>query len=242
MLVPLSAGDLHHAVSVLRVRDGEQIDVVAPSGAVWRVTVAGASQAGLTAYAEELPRDPALVGAPQVTLVFGVSKGAKNDEIVQGAVEVGISRLIPVLMARSIVRFDAEKRAERGDRWRRVALSAAKQSKRMSVPGVDDPAPLADVLEELREHDVVLVAWEDAEHAGQGVRQALKVAGPLMSGARIAVVTGPEGGLAAEEIEALTGIGGRVVTLGDTILRAETAAVVLGALAVHELGGLGNLR
>ncbi len=184
--------------------------------------------------------DPTTAAAPKVTLVFGVSKGSKNDDIVEDAVEVGVADMVPVLTARSIVKFDAEKRIERGERWRRVALAAAKQSKRGSVPHVSDPAPLTDTLVLLADYDAVLVAWEEAPVTGAGVRDALAAAGPLREGARVAIVAGPEGGLAPEEIAALERIGGVVVTLGTTILRSDTAAVVFSALVVHELGGLGN--
>lgn len=241
ILLPLAEADLHHAVSVLRVRAGEEIDVVAPGGRVWRVIVDTATRDALTAVVAEELREPDLA-APRVTLVFGVSKGSKNDEIVEGAVEVGAWDIVPVLTARSVVRFDSKKRADRGERWRRVALTAAKQSKRGSVPHVSDPARLNDVLPLLGGHEVVLVAWEDADAQGSGVRAALAAAGEISADARVAVVVGPEGGLAPEEVEALSKIGGRTVTLGRTILRAETAAVVATALVIHEVGGMGNAR
>lgn len=240
VVVPLSLHDLHHAVAVLRVRTGEELDVVAPSGRVWRVGVVAATPDGLTARAAVELLDPTTAAAPKVTLVFGVSKGSKNDDIVEDAVEVGVADMVPVLTARSIVKFDAEKRVERGERWRRVALAAAKQSKRGSVPHVSDPAPLSDTLVLLADYDAVLVAWEEAPVTGAGVRDALAAAGPLGEGARVAIVAGPEGGLAPEEVAALERIGGVVVTLGTTILRSDTAAVVFSALVVHELGGLGN--
>ena len=242
ILLPLSPSDLHHAVSVLRIREGEEIDLVAPSGRVWRVAVASASQDGLAGRVAGELVDPVASDAPQVTLAFGVSKGARNDDIVEGAVEVGVAGLLPVLTARSIVRFDAEKRVERGERWRRVALAAAKQSKRLSVPEVGAPVAFSDALPVLSGYDLVLVAWEEAAASGTGIREAIAAAGPLPPKARVAVVVGPEGGLGVEEVTLLEGIGAVVVTLGTTILRVETAAVVATALVLHELGGLGNAR
>ena len=238
--LPLSASDLHHAAAVLRVRPSEEIDVVEPGGRVWRVRVEHASsQAILATIAEEVTLGPD-ARHPYVTLVFGVSKGSKNDDIVEGGTEVGVSEFLPVLTARSIVKLDGERRAERGERWRRVALAAAKQSKRESVPKVSGPGDLADALVRLAAYDLVLVAWEEAAAVGRGVREAIAAARPLRAGAYVAVVVGPEGGLTAEEVSALERVGGVTVTLGVTILRAETAAVVAAALVSHELGGLGN--
>lgn len=240
--VPLRSADLHHAVGVLRVRSGEEIDVVAPGGRVWRVVVTAAGPEALAGRIAEELLESAGSDAPQVTLVFGVSKGAKNDDIVEGAVEVGVAKLMPALTARSIVRYDAEKRVERGDRWRRVALAAAKQAKRSAVPEVSDPVALDDAVALLAGYDLVVVAWEEAAAEGDGIRAAIEAAGPMPLAARVAVVVGPEGGLASEEVLALERAGAVVVTLGASILRAETAAVVSAALVLHELGGLGNSR
>ena len=237
--LPLSESDVHHAVAVLRIRVGEEIDVVEPAGRVWRVRIEDASAMALVATVAELIPEGAPGSNPHVTLVFGVSKRGKNDIVVEGATEVGISAFLPVLTARSIVKLDIEKSRERGERWRRVALAAAKQSKRATVPEVHDPASFAAVVPLLADYDMVLVAWEEATPQGRGVKAAIASAA-LEPGARVALVVGPEGGLTADEVAALDGIGGVVVTLGETLLRTETAAVVAGALVLHELGGLGN--
>jgi len=248
-VLPLSVGDLHHAGSVLRVRSGEEIDVVEPSGRVVRVTVEAVRADELLAHgATEIHLDS--TPHPRLTLAFGVSKGSKNDEIVEGAVEVGVTELLPIITARCVVKLDAEKRQQRVERWSRVALAAAKQSKRSTVPHVDAVCAIHDALPLLAAHDVVLVAWEEADAACSGLRSVIAraMADANLAEAtesrpvRVALVVGPEGGLTAEEVGALGAIGARTVTLGTTILRAETAAVVASALAIHELGGLGNSR
>jgi len=233
---PLSAEDLRHALRALRLRVAEEIDVVEPGGSVWRVRVAAAGEDSLSVELLEALESRT---EPDVTLVFGVLKGGKNDDVIEGAVEVGAAGLQPVLFERSIVRLDAEKRAERGERWRRVAQAAAKQSKRAAIPTVADPIPGTRLRELLGGFDAVLVAWEDA--AGEGVSARLGGL-RLPADARVAIVVGPEGGLSAEEVTALELAGALSCTLGATILRAETAGVVATALVVHELGGLGNRR
>lgn len=239
VILPLSAVDVRHAVAVLRVSPGEEIDVVEPSGRVWRVRVEDVTgEAVLARIAEEIAQP--VTGRQHVTLVFGVSKGGRNDDIVEGVTELGIAEFLPVITSRTVVKLGAEKKAERGSRWRRIALAAAKQSKRSTVPEVCDPVTLDEVLPRLAGYDLVIVAWEDAAAGTQGIRAAVAAAMPLDAAARVAVVIGPEGGLTEHEVAALVRVGGVVVTMGETILRVETAAVVAGALVAHELGALGN--
>ncbi len=238
--LPLTSADVRHATRSLRVRPGEQIDVVTPSGIVWRVeVVAGDDDSVVEARLLEAGIPAPGSGRAHVTLVFGVSKGSKNDEIIEGAVEVGVERILPALTERSIVRYSAEKRAERAERWSRVAAAAAKQSKRTTVPAVASPVELAALLGELAGYDRVLVAWEDAGADSPGLRAALGGLRDTGTG-RVALIVGPEGGLSEREVRSLAGLGARVVSLGETILRAETAAVVASALVMYELGGLGN--
>ena len=159
------------------------------------------------------------------------------DAIVRQAVEVGAEEIVPVLTARSVVQLDARKSAQRAERWRRVALAAAKQSKRTVVPPVSDPVRLRDVLALLSAFDGAVVLWE--ESGGVGVADAVRHCATSPD-ARIALLVGPEGGLSADEVAALESIGATSASLGPTILRTETAAIVGLALAIGALGGLGG--
>ncbi len=235
--LPLSTADLHHAATVLRMRAGAPIVVVEPAGAAWSARVVSADQHGL--IADGFSRLPD-VGTPAVTLVQGVAKGDKVDLVIEKATELGVAAVAPVLTERSVVRLTSEKAAARGERWRRVAMAAAKQSQRVTVPEVSDPAPIAGAADALvAGHDVVLVAWEGAVHTGPGIGEALDEAGATAS-SRVAVVVGPEGGLTAEEVYSLERAGARAVTLGATVLRAETAGIAAAALVLYELGALGG--
>jgi len=231
VLMPFSAADVHHAVDVLRVREGEEIDAVEPSGRVWRVRVTHADKDAVRA---EVLRELSAAEAelPRVTLVMGVAKGEKMDAIVRQATELGVERVIPVLSERSVVKLLPARAAEKTERWRRVAHAAAKQAKRASVPDVSVAAPLGDVLAELASYDGVIVAWE--ESSGAHVARVARAWAGTPS-ARVAVVVGPEGGLSASEVAGLEAIGARVATLGPTILRAETAAVAAIAVVMSAM-------
>jgi len=233
-LLPLAAADVHHAAKVLRLRVGESIDVVAPDGRVWSVVVTEAGTAGV--FGDVVAEVPT-ARLPRVTLFQGVAKGDKMDDIVRQAVEVGAEAIVPVVTARSVVQLDVRKSAQRAERWQRVALAAAKQAKRTSVPQVSAPVPLRDVIAELTAFDGAVVLWEECD--GPGIVSAVRRCATSPD-ARIALIVGPEGGFAAEEVEALVSLGATPATLGPTILRTETAAIVALALAIAAMGGLGG--
>ncbi len=168
--LPLAASDLHHAVRVLRIRAGEHVEVVEPGGGAFELEVVSASDSGVVATLLG-PIASAGHRLPRVTLFQGVAKGEKMDAIVRQAVEVGAEEIVGVMTSRSVVRLDDAKRASRGERWRRIAKSAAEQAKRSRVPNVPDPLAFADALELLAGYDRVVVLWE--EHRGAGIAEAL---------------------------------------------------------------------
>jgi 16S rRNA (uracil1498-N3)-methyltransferase len=231
----LTGPDLHHLRDVLRLQPGEEVAVADGAGgqAVARIVAVTAQEAVL-----EVVRllEPARL--PAVTLVQGLSRGPKMDLVVEKATEIGVSRIVPVAMRRSVVRLDGADATKRAERWRRIAEAAAKQSQRAAVPAVDEPLPFEALPGVLEAFDVVLVPWEDAAGA-PGIGDALREAG-ANAGSAVAVVVGPEGGMEAGEVESLALAGAVTVSLGSTILRTETAALVAVALAAYELGGLGG--
>ena len=143
-------------------------------------------------------------------LALAVLKGPAMDTAVRMATEAGATAIWTVLAHRSVATGD------RSDRWSRVVVSAAKQCGRVSIPDVRAPRPLADVLEDLKEHRVV-IAHPTATEA------------PATSGPR-AVLVGPEGGWTDAEVKQVLASGARAVSLGPYVLRADTAAAVGVAL------------
>ena len=232
--LPLTAADVHHARDVARLGVDEQIAVVEPDRSAWVVRITALGDVIEALPIGELPA-PA---EPHVTLVQGLAKGDKLDLIVEKTIELGIEAVVPVAFERSIVRLDDDRAAKRGERLRRVAAAAAKQAQRTYVPAISDPQPTSTLLRVLADFDVVLVAWEDADGA-PGIRQALSSAGATVD-SRVAIVVGPEGGLSEPEVAALTGAGAHIVSLGQFVLRTETAGIVAAALTIYELGGLGG--
>jgi 16S rRNA (uracil1498-N3)-methyltransferase len=158
---------------------------------------------------------------------------------IQKATELGVDEIWPVVAERCVVRLDEERAGRRTERWRRIAEEAAKQSQRSDVPRVREMMTMEGLAEEAGRFDVVLVPWEEASPAAFGIGAALDAAGATADSS-VLLLIGPEGGLSEGEVAEMEAVGGTVVTMGGTVLRTETAAIVAVALAEYELGALGG--
>ncbi len=200
--------DRHHLDRVLRLRPGQVVTVSDGAGA-WRAC-AWAGSGRLDPTGEVVRPAPP---APALTVGFALTKGERPEWVVQKLTELGVDRLIPLVAARSVVRPGDEAVGRRLERWERVAREAAMQSRRTTLPRLEAPAPVPEVVAEL----------------GRGVALA-EPGGDAPSLDRPAVLIGPEGGWSSDELA----LGVPLVDLGPGVLRAETAAVaaavVLGAL------------
>ena len=139
------------------------------------------------------------------------------------------------------MKLDAKKAKSKLARWQAIAHSAAMQSGRMVEPRVHEPHTVKQAVQLLREFDCVLVCWEECPST-KTIAAALEQAfgNASVDKPRIAVVVGPEGGLSADEVEALTASENAwPVTLGPSILRTETAGIVAPALVLYACGGMG---
>jgi 16S rRNA (uracil1498-N3)-methyltransferase len=236
MVLPMSDTDLHHLSRVLRLVPGDRIVVVDPEGAEAEATLVEVSATIARADVDEPTHRPA---RPLVVLALAVSRRERMELAIQKATELGVSEVWPILTERCVVKLDTDRTGKRGERWRRIAEEAAKQSQRSDVPLVREPLTIGELVAEAGRFGIVLVPWEEADSGGLGIGAALQEAGATAE-TSVIVVIGPEGGLAEPEVAALEAAGGVVVTLGDTVLRTETAAIVVVALLEYELGALGG--
>jgi 16S rRNA (uracil1498-N3)-methyltransferase len=167
---------------------------------------------------------------PAVTLFQAVAKGDRMDDVVTKAVEIGVDAIVPFVAERTVVRWDAARRRKAHERWTAVARSAAKQcrSARLTTIGEvhDGPGRAFEYGED------VIVLHEGASAA---LRDALSGRRPEA----IVVVVGPEGGLTPAESAALDAGGAAIVSLGDRILRTETAGLVAVTIVRYVYGSLG---
>ena len=205
-VLPLADAEARHATAVRRLGQGEAVTLLDPAGR----TAGARLSRGEAGWAVRLTEAPA--GPPsraRLTVYAAVPKGARADWMAEKLCELGVARWVPLLTRRSTVNPGANKVA----RWRRLAAEAAKQSG--SPPTlVDDPTPLAEALAGCRS-PTVLTTERDA---------------PPLAAAESAWV-GPEGGWDGVELAAFDEAGARYATLGDSVLRVETAAIVAAAVA-----------
>jgi 16S rRNA (uracil1498-N3)-methyltransferase len=227
--ITVTGAEHHHLARVLRARPGDAITLFDGAGGerearVVRVGRAETELAARPAGPDASPNAPR-AGAPLV-LLTAVPRGGRMDFLVQKCSELGVSRIVPIIAVRSVVRPEPGRRA----RWEKIAREAARQCGRADVPVVEAPATLAAALAApaLPERRLVL----SLSPAGRSLRALLP------EPAATALLVGPEGGLAAGENEAAAAAGFVPVSLGSRILRVETAAIVAVALAEEAFGAL----
>ena len=218
-------GDDHkHIAFSLRMRKGDEIVIC--SGGV-----------DYTAKISEITKDRTcaeIVGKARnlsepdtsVTLFFGALKGDKNDYIVQKCTELGVKKLVPFVSAYSSV----TKENIKTERLNKIALEASKQSGRGCVPEVCETIKFNDLLDLLSDYDLVVFPYEHEEQ--------LALSEFLSSSKRgkTAIVIGSEGGFSSSEAEKIREIAGASVTLGERILRADTACVAVLSVLMYALG------
>lgn len=213
----------HHMAVVLRLQPGERCVFFDGSQVDRVVELQRVSPQEVTGRVIESRPGPRLGIA--LTLVQGIPKGVKMDDVVRMGTELGVAEFIPVRTRRTV----AEAR-QRAPRWRRIAVEAAKQSRRGDVPHVHEAVPFSAALDAVQGYDLILVLWEgEQQHT---IARALAAAG---TPGRVAVIVGPEGGLDIAEVEEATRRGAKPVSLGPLILRTETAGVVAMSMILYEL-------
>lgn len=228
----ITGGDVNHIRNVLRMKPGEQIIVSDGRGTnrLCELTEIGERQV----RARILPDRIADTELPvKVTLFQGLPKGDKMELIIQKCVELGVSRIVPLVCSRCVVRLDRKKEEARRRRWSVISESAAKQSGRAVVPEIACVAGFEEAMKCLGEYDLALIPYEDSEHlpGAGGMRLTRTLLSGLLPGQSCAVFIGPEGGFSAGEIELAVSCGAWPVTLGKRILRTETAGLfVLSAI------------
>ena len=167
----------------------------------------------------------------EVTLFAALTKGDKMESVIQKSVELGVHRIVPVLTSRCIARPDAKAADNKRQRYQKIAEQAAMQSQRGIIPDVEELTELKAAAGMLGEFQRAVMFYEGG---GIPLRSAIKP-----DDRSIAIFTGPEGGYEESEVELLTASGAVIATLGQRILRAETAPLAaLSAIMFHT----GNLE
>lgn len=221
----LTGEQAEHLARVLRAEPGQVYDLVA-NGFLHRAEITEVREAGRAGshevhfiLHEELESDAAL----PVHLLLAVFRFDPMEWAIEKATELGVARITPIL-ARRTDKHLAHAAGKRAERWRRIALESAKQSRRTDIPEIADPIPLAKALETETAPTRILLSETEQDRT---LAEALRSATP---DGELALAIGPEGGWTPEEMALFSTHAWNHVTLGPRILRAETAAI--SALAI----------
>ena len=225
--------DAHHISRVLRMQVGDSIVVVAPDGSagIAKINSISVDKVVLDLQKKIVEDKEAPVS---VYLAQGLPKSDKMDYIIQNAVELGVKGIYPMVAEHSVVQYDQAKQDKRLERWRKIAVEAAKQCGRAIIPIVNPIANLTTILAGIDADTVILMLYE-----GQ-TRQGLKEALAMHKASKYLLLVGPEGGFSNKEVALCQSHGACTVTLGPRILRTETAALAGVAIVMYEYGDLGG--
>jgi 16S rRNA (uracil1498-N3)-methyltransferase len=224
----LTGDDGRHAAVVRRIRLGETIMVGDGRGRGVRGEVREVGRDNLVLEVTEQLAEPEQRRA--VVAVQALAKGDRSELAVEMLTETGVTEIIPWSAARSIVRWSGERGERSVARWQSTAREAAKQSRRLRVARVSEPMSTAQVVRRMATVDRTLVLHEGAEQWLGDLE--------LPDPATFAIVIGPEGGIAPEELDAFVAAGAELVRISDGVLRTSTA----GAVAVALLRASGGCR
>jgi 16S rRNA (uracil1498-N3)-methyltransferase len=216
--VRLPEDEAHHLARVLRLGVAARVAIFDGRGGEWEGRVATLDRTGVT-VALDRPVDPVAEPGVRLTLAVGLLKGAQMDAIVADATALGVRAIVPIASAHVSLPPRAWKSGGARERWRRVAVAAAKQCGRAVVPDIRPVAAFDEVLAAAGD-ELIVMALEPAA----GDLPALGMASP--PAAAFALV-GPEGGWAAGEIARAAARGAHGIRLGPRRLRADTAPTVL---------------
>lgn len=229
--VAFDAAAAHHLGRVLRAAVGDVVQAVDAAGVLLSVRLTGI--AARRAEGLVVGRAPLATESPlSLTLAQAIPKGDKMEAIIRMTTELGVTRVIPLLTARTVVRLEPARWGSRLARWQRVAREAAQQSGRAAVPAIETPRELAAWRRDAEADGLLICFWEEES---RGLESRLP-AGPCR---RATVVVGPEGGFTADEVGGLRDAGALVASLGPRLLRTETAGAVAVALLQARYGDLG---
>lgn len=222
----ISGSDYNHIINVLRMNLGDEF-LVSCDGKSDLCYIESLENETVSAkIIEENYRNTEL--NTKIYLFQGLPKSDKIELIIQKCVELGVEGIIPVEMNRCVVKLEEKKKASKQARWQAIAESAAKQSKRNSIPEVFEIMSYNNAVSMAKKLDLFLVPYENKDGMLSTI-QALKELNKCKS---IGIFIGPEGGFEQNEIDKAIENGGKTISLGKRILRTETAAITSVALCM----------
>lgn len=219
----LKDADYHHIKNVMRMKKGELVRVAYDEN-VYLCEISDMEKSVRLSVLEKLP---AVNGLSNVTVCFALIKEQHLDYLLQKSTEAGATSFIPLVTKRTVVKVDEKKVSNKLQRWQKICKEAAEQAYRTSVPVVQAISDLKKII--TTDYDVKLLC-----SLNENTQNIKKVIPKINKYDKILIVVGPEGGFEKDEEKFLTENGFISVSLGENVLRAETAPVVALSMINYE--------
>ncbi|MFH1825368.1 MAG: RsmE family RNA methyltransferase [Candidatus Firestonebacteria bacterium] len=222
--ITISGSDVGHIRNVLRLKTGDQVIVVDGTSTEYMVKLESVEKdkvVGKIVDKKKVLKEPFV----SITLAQAVPKKDKMETIIRMTTELGVKEIIPMITERVIVREISPNKILR---WEKIAEESAKQSGRTDIPLIKEEMEFKDILSNLKNWDLALIPWEVFK--GERLSDVLKD----KKAKKIIIFIGPEGGFSYNEINLAKEYGVIPVSLGNRILRVDTAGVVTVSLIMHE--------
>ncbi len=217
----LDNGESHHALHVLRLKAGAEVELFDGHGCVADGVISGTGRGSVTVTIRNRRQFDAPAGV-SVKLAFAEPKGKRLDWLLEKATELAAAAIQPVIFERSVAGGESEKMSpSKRRRWLKHCIAAAKQSGLNFLPELCEPVPLASLLASVGQAVGIVGVCEDS---GLSPAEAMK---QHSAGQPVTILVGPEGGMTDAELAAAVGAGFKPVRLGTTVLRIETAAIAM---------------
>ena len=229
--IKVNLEESNHIMNALRHKIGDEIVVSNEDDKEYITEISDYSEGVITLKIKDII--PLQKSELEIILYQGLCKGDKMDFIIQKATEVGISSIIPIETMRTIVKLDSGKSEKKVERWQKIASEAAKQSNAPFIPQIGSVTNIKEMINSLEKDVKYILFWE--EEKSLKLREALN----KISEKRIALIIGPEGGFDEKEVSFLKEKGVISVSLGEKILRTETAAIAASTCVMYHFGELG---
>lgn len=227
----ITGDDVNHIKNVLRMREQDEIRLSAENGLIYTAVIEEFLPDRIICKIIDCEGEKSELPA-KIVLYQGLPKKDKMELIIQKAVELGVAKIVPVLMKRTIVKLeDRKKEQKKLERWRTISLTAAKQSGRAIVPEIADFVNFNEAVKMAETLEYNLIPYENEK----GMDKARELIKEVHGKKSIGIFIGPEGGIAEEELELAMKIGVKPISLGNRILRTETAGLALVSVIAFEI-------
>lgn len=221
--ITVDGDEAHHAIKVMRMEMGEELQLTDGRGSWAQGSISSIDKKSFTVSITE--RGNVGRNHAELVVIQALTKSDRARETIELLVEAGVDRIIPWQSDHCIAKW----KEDMLEKWHNSAVAACKQSRRYTIPAVETPITLTGIRERFTEKSLLLVLHESAQE-----KLSVVVSPSAISQNHIVLIIGPEGGISVDELRELSAIGGKVVRLGNPVLRSAHAGMA-GLAAVQAL-------